>query len=97
MKKKKFEIEGIQKGYSVATGNFDIKKKASREAVKYAGTLEGLVCAIDCYPRGLLWIFDTLNNAKGARNLMNSKGIVTGNNICEVTYDKMGIIEVKPM
>lgn len=97
MKKKKMKIEGTQQGYSVATGNFDITKKASRQAVKFAGTLDGLVCAIDCYPQGLLWIFDTLNNAKGARNLMNSKGIVTGNNICEVIYDEKGLIKAKPM
>lgn len=97
MKKKKFEIEGVQKGYTVATGNLDLTKKASRQAVKYVSSLDGLVLAFDCYPHGMLWVFDTLNNAKGARNLMNSKGIKTGNNICEVTYDKQGVIDTKPM
>ena len=74
--------------WSVATGNVNPFMKKSREAVKYIQTLEGFV-AVHPTPenRGTLWMFDSENNAKGARNLMRSKGIQCGNNICRFSWD----------
>lgn len=68
--------------WTVATGNFNPFMKASREAVKFIRDLDGLVGVHPHYPRGTLLLFDSLNNAKGARNLMEAKGIKCGNNIC---------------
>lgn len=75
----------MSKGYTVATGNVNPLLKRSREAVKYIKTLEGFV-GVHPTPYGTLWIFDTKNNAKGARNLMEYNGIQCGTNICEVDY-----------
>lgn len=35
------------------------------------------------YPRGTLLLFETENNAKGARNLLRAKGVTCGTHICE--------------
>ena len=74
--------------WSVATGNIDIFKRASRKAVKYIMALEGFV-AVHPTPNheGTLWMFDSENNAKGARNMMRSKGIQCGTNICRFKWD----------
>ena len=71
------------KAWSVAVGNINPLQKKSRDAVKYIKTLKGLVGVQPNYPHGTLIFFDTENNAKIARNLMNAKGIQTGTNICE--------------
>lgn len=68
--------------WSVAVGNFNPFNKASREAVQFIKGLEGLVAVHPHYPRGTLLLFDSKNNAKGARNLMEAKGIQCGRNIC---------------
>ena len=68
--------------WTVAVGNFNPLMKASRDAVKFIKDLEGLVAVHPCYPNGTLLLFDSKNNAKGARNLMQAKGIQTGRNIC---------------
>ena len=55
------------------------KKKAMGEAMNYIKSLDGF---IGVYPVDLwhtLLIFDSLNNAKGARNGMKIKGIGVGN------------------
>lgn len=74
--------------WSVATGNVNPLLKASREAVKYIQTLEGFV-AVHPTPNweGTLWLFDSENNAKGARNLLRAKGVKCGNNICRFSWD----------
>lgn len=68
--------------WTVATGNVDPLKKASRKAVELVKGLEGFVAVHSHYPHGTLWLFDSLNNAKGARNQMEAKGIQCGTNIC---------------
>ena len=75
------------KAYTVGVGNINPTSKASRKAVDYIVTLNGFVGIHPQYPRGTLILFDTENNAKIARNLMNLKGITTGRNICEVEID----------
>lgn len=72
------------KAYTVAVGNFSPFRRGSRNALKFIKTLDGLIGVHPCYPRGTLILFDSENNAKIARNLMESKGIRTGINICEV-------------
>lgn len=73
-------------GYTVATGNVDFLKKSSRDAVKYISQLEGLMGVHPMPPKGTLWIFDTENNAKKAKNKMEANGIQCGYNITEITY-----------
>ena len=54
------------------------KRKAIKQALDYIQGLEGY---LGLYPVDFwhtLFIFDTLNNAKGAKNLMKFKGIPTG-------------------
>ena len=75
------------KAYTVATGNVDPTNRKSRQAVKYVKNLKGLLGVHPLYPDGTIWLFDSENNAKIARNLMNEKGIQTGRNICEVEID----------
>ena len=74
--------------WSVATGNVNPIMKRSREAVKYIQTLDGFV-AVHPTPdgRGTLWLFDSENNAKGARNLLRAKGVKCGSNICRFRWD----------
>lgn len=74
--------------YSVATGRILIWKKASRDAVRFIQKQKGFVAIapVDYYG-GTLWLFDSLNNAKRARNMMKLKGIQAGNNICRFTYE----------
>lgn len=68
--------------WTVAVGNVNPFLKASREAVKIIKGLNGLVAVHPHYPDGTLLLFDSENNAKGARNLMEAKGIKCGRNIC---------------
>ena len=72
------------KAWSVAIGNINPLKKTSRDAVKYISKLGGFVGFFPHYPQGTLCFFKTENDAKRARNMMESKGIHTGNNICEM-------------
>ena len=75
------------KGYTVAVGNFNPFIRASRKAVKYISTLDGMIGIHPQYPRGMLIIFKTENDAKIGKNKMEAKGIQTGRNICEVEID----------
>lgn len=80
--------------YTVAVGNAPMPwssrkvKKAAKAAMEYIATLEGLVGVNPQPPRGTLCLFRTLNDAKAAKNLMDAKGIKTGDNICAVFVDK---------
>lgn len=71
------------KAWSVAVGNINPIHRASRKAVKYISTLKGFIGFFPHYPHGTLCFFETENDAKRGRNLMNTKGIPTGRNICE--------------
>lgn len=75
------------KAWTVAVGNIDPTNRRSRKAVEYIAKLDGLLGVHPHYPDGTLILFDTENNAKTARNMMNAKGILTGRNICEVEID----------
>lgn len=85
------------KCWTVAVGNLPMPwhsrkvKKSAKEATHYINGLNGFLGFHPCPPDGTLCIFDSENNAKRARNLMNAKGILTGTNICEVFVDEMYI------
>lgn len=77
-----------RKLWTVATGGVDPSKKESRQAAEYITKLHGFVGVhlMDIYH--VLWLFDTENNAKIARNKMEGKGIQCGTNICDVYVDE---------
>ena len=89
-----FEAKPGDELFSVATGRLSIFKKASRKAVDYMGSLEGLMGVHIVDDGRMLWLFDSLNHAKQARNLARSKGIVCGTNICRFVVAPDGVPEV---
>ena len=74
-------------GWSVAVGNINPLQKSSIDAVRYISKLKGFIGFFPRYPKGTLCFFKTENDAKRARNMMGSKGIQTGKNICEMEID----------
>lgn len=80
--------------WTVAVGNFPFPPfmpKNTKKAIEYISRLDGFVGFHFCYPNGTLCLFESENDAKIARNLMKSKGIQTGKNICEVFVPKKDI------
>lgn len=79
-----------------AVGSGEVKPwiKASRDAVKYIKGLDGFR-GVHIVPNDgrTMWLFDTLNNAKIARNLMESQGIVCGKHIVDVFVDEKYLAE----
>ena len=78
--------------WSVAVGNLPLiplfAPKKVKQAVKFISEQEGFIAFYPCFPHGTLCLFKTKNDAKGARNMMRFKGIVVGDNICEVFVKK---------
>lgn len=77
--------------YTVAVGNISLNplfKKRQKQALDYISSLDGFIGLYPHPPYGTLCLFKNKNDAKAARNLMKSKGIGTGKNICEVYIDK---------
>ena len=79
--------------WTVTVGNLPIlpkflQPKGVREAVALIKEQEGFVAIYPQYPWGTLLLFDTENNAKGARNILRFRGIQCGDNICKVYADK---------
>lgn len=74
--------------WSIATGNINPFMRKSRQAMKFLMGQPGFV-AVHPTPdsRGTLWFYDSENNAKGARNMARTKGIVCGKNICRFRWD----------
>lgn len=76
------------KAYTVAIPNLPLVPNRKVKAfVKWISSLDGFYGIHPHYPLGTLVIFDTENNAKAARNLIqNYKGYsgTVGNNICEI-------------
>lgn len=75
--------------YSIATGMIDITRSSSRAAVEFIKSCEGFV-AVHITAKGVLWLFDSLNNAKIARNKCEGEGITVGKNIALFTADEKG-------
>lgn len=82
------------KCYAVAVGNMPSPlasrkvKKSAKAALKYIQGQDGFLGFHPMPPNGTLCIFDTENNAKIARNMMDLMGIQTGYNITEVFVDE---------
>lgn len=74
--------------WAVATGGVDVLNRESRRAAKFISKLHGFIAIhpVDYYH--ILWLFDTENNAKVARNKMEAKDIICGKNICPVYVDQ---------
>ena len=73
--------------WSVATGRISLFQKASIDAVQFMSKQKGFV-AIQMPPGGgTLFLYNSLNNAKGARNLAEAKGIQCGLNICRFRHE----------
>ena len=75
--------------YSIATGMIDITRSSSRVAAEFIKSCEGFV-AVHITTRGILWLFDSLNNAKIARNKCEGEGMTVGKNIALFTVDEKG-------
>lgn len=75
--------------YSIATGMIDITRSSSRAAAEFIKSCEGFV-AVHITTRGVLWLFDSLNNAKIARNKCEGEGMTVGKNIALFTVDEKG-------
>ena len=80
--------------WSVATGKVSPFSKASRKAVEFMSKQEGFKGAKGVDNHGMLWFYDTENNAKGARNMARLKGIKCGNNICRFKVMDDGALEM---
>lgn len=74
------------KGYTVATAIVNPLMKRSRQAVKFIEKQDGLL-GVHPTARGTLWIFDSKANAIRAKNVLESEGIKTGDNIVEIEFD----------
>lgn len=53
--------------------------RACKEAIEFIKTLDGFLGVTPLEISKNLLLFDTLNNAKGAKNMMTFKGIIAGN------------------
>ena len=75
--------------WTVSTGNVSIIKRKSRQAARYMAKQEGFL-GIYIAPDGMgtLWLYDSENHAKAAKNMAATKGIQTGFNICQVFVDE---------
>lgn len=77
--------------YCFGTGKINPLIKASRQAFKYISKQKGFLGAYPFGGRGTLWVFDTENNAKIAKNKAEAKGIVcsdVGNRYVDEKYLK---------
>lgn len=85
--------------WAVAVGNMPTRftprkiRKAGIAALKFIKRLDGFVGVTPIPPRGTLCLFRTENDAKCGMNLMNSEGIATGKNICDVFVDEKYVRE----
>lgn len=76
--------------FSVTTGAINIFMKRSRDAAKYISKQKGFKAVFPSGEGHTLWFFDTLGNAKIARNRMRAEGIQCGRNICEFVIREDG-------
>lgn len=80
--------------WTVTVGNLPMPwhsrkiKKAANEVLDYIKKLEGFCGVTPIIPNGTLIIFRTENDAKRAKNRLDSMGVITGSHICEVFVKK---------
>lgn len=80
---------GESKCFTVAIGNFPMpwQRRKWKQAVKvmdYIKDLDGFLGIHPLPPKGTLLIFRTVNDAKAAKNVLVAKGVIVGENICEI-------------
>lgn len=69
--------------YSVATGRVSFLNRRSMKAVEYILEQKGFRSMYPNNPHGTLFLFDSLDNAKHAKDKLRAKGIEVGKNICK--------------
>lgn len=79
--------------FSVATGDVSPLNTASTEEVKLVRELPGMIGVYPGSGRGTLWMFDSLDHARSAKNRMDEAGILTGTNICRFKMRNNGSAE----
>lgn len=79
--------------YSVATGRIDPLMESSVKAIQFVKKRKGFV-GVHATEDGnfTLWLFDSLENAQGAKAQMKYKGILVGQNICEFEVEDDSIV-----
>lgn len=87
---------GESKCFTVAIGNFPMpwqrrKWKQTVKVMDYIKELEGFLGVHPLPPKGTLLIFRTIKNAKAAKNLLDAKGVITGDNICEIFVNNLDL------
>ena len=87
MEKKEVEVYTVAVGNLPALPKFMMPKKVTK-AIELIKEQEGFIGACPCYPHGTLLLFDTENNAKGARNVLRFNGVQCGTNICKAYVDE---------
>ena len=82
--------KGKVKCFAVSVGEIPpTHKKTDVKSVKNMQTIDGFVGFIsESHQDNQLWAFDTLDNAKFAKSLIDCKGIKTGKDIREVFVEE---------
>lgn len=87
------------KVFIFAVGNFPKNPKKMYQALGYIKEQDGMLGIHPCYPDGNLLVWDTLNNAKIAKNNLEAVGIRTANHIMSgtLTDDKQFLTVLDPV
>lgn len=90
------EIKPGMKLYSVATGRIDPLMESSVKAIQFVKKRRGFVGVQATEDSNFtLWLFDTVENAIGAKSQMKFRGIAVGKNICEFVVEDDETISFK--
>lgn len=88
-KTEEIRMEQNVKCYAVITPSFDLSRKKYRKGarivVERISMMDGFL-AVDTFKEGMLWIFDSENNAKIARNGMVGMDLPGISTILETCY-----------
>lgn len=77
------------KAYTVTIGNFSTPlTEEQKKVLEITQEFKGLIAFVPHYPDGTLLLFETLNDAKEARNIFRYENVLTGTNIVEIEFDK---------
>jgi len=84
--------------YSVATGPiiypFESKERSEEIFDIFVKDCDGFTAIHLIIPSGILWLYDSLNNAKAAKNIARMQGICCGKNIARFIWDEKDNLEV---
>lgn len=87
-----------RKVYIFAIGNFPKNRNQMYQVIGYIKELDGMLGIHPCYPDGNLLVFDSINNCKRGKNLLEMVGIKTGDNIMNgsLSEDKQHLTVIDP-